>query len=128
LQNASESVRALTGVSGDDQGSFFQEMETQLSTALKMLGTCTAARMEMDSTSPAFLAPARECRKSVAGIGGTEIQIQRISTNATIRATHIGGGYRVPPIGRVRRSRGPIPWPKKCNARSQVCIPPASRA
>ena len=90
LQNASESVRALTGVSGDAQGSFFQKMETQLSTVLKTLGTCTAAQSEMDSTVAGLAGTIEGMRKSVAEIRGTEIQIQRISTNATIRATHIG--------------------------------------
>ena len=90
LQNASESVRALTGDSGNAQGSFFQKMETQLSTVLKTLGTCTTSQAEMDTTIAGLAGTIEGMRTSVAEIRGTEIQIQRISTNATIRATHIG--------------------------------------
>jgi hypothetical protein len=90
LQNASEAVRELTGISGDDQGSFFLKMETQFSAVLKMLGTCTATQAEMDSTVAGLAETIGDMRDSVAQIRGTEIQIQRISTNATIRATHLG--------------------------------------
>ena len=90
LQNVSEDVRGLIGVSGDAPGSFFLKMETQLSSVLKLLGTCTTAQAEMDSTVAGLAGTIEGMRKSVAEIRGTEIQIQRISINATIRASHIG--------------------------------------
>lgn len=90
LQNASEAVRELTGVSSHAGDSFFQKMEAQFSGILKVLGTCTAAQAEIESTVTGLAETIGGMRATVDGIRGTEIQIQRISTNATIRATHIG--------------------------------------
>lgn len=90
LQNASDAVRELTGVSGDGGESFFQKMETQFGAIVKMLGTCSVAQAEIESTAGSLTETIGGMRASVADIRGTEIQIQRISTNATIRATHIG--------------------------------------
>jgi len=90
MESASESIRALTGISGDDRDSFFLKMENQFSAILKMLGACQAAQAEMDSTGSGLEQTIATMRDSVAEIRGTEIQIQRISTNATIRATHLG--------------------------------------
>jgi hypothetical protein len=52
VENASEAVQALMGFSGSDQDSFFAKMEGQFAAILKMLGTCSAAQAEMDSTAP----------------------------------------------------------------------------
>jgi hypothetical protein len=90
LRNASEGVRELTGVSNDGGESFFQKMEMQFGAIVKMLGTCTAAQGDIGSTAGSLAETIAGMRTSVTDIRGTEIQIQRISTNATIRATHIG--------------------------------------
>jgi hypothetical protein len=85
-----EASRALLGISGDNRGSFFLKMEGQFSAILAMLGSCTAAQAEMESTASSLEETIRHMRDSIAEIRGTEIRIQRISTNATIWATHIG--------------------------------------
>ncbi len=90
VKNASEAVQALMGTSGDEHSSFFVQLEDRFSAMLRMLCTCAAAQGEMDSTTSGLKETIGRMRDSVAEIRGTEIQIQRISTNATIRATHIG--------------------------------------
>jgi hypothetical protein len=90
LENASESVRALAGISGGDGNSFFAKMEAQFSAILKMLGNCGVAQAQMDSTAAGLESTIARMAASVWEIRGTEIQIQRISTNATIGASHLG--------------------------------------
>jgi hypothetical protein len=99
IESAPEASRALLGVSRDDisekpvgkQGdSFFLKMEGQFSAILSMLGTCTTARGEMEATAASLEETIGEMRASIAEIRGIEIRIQRISTNASVRATHIG--------------------------------------
>jgi hypothetical protein len=90
VENASEAVQALTGAQGHEHASFFVELEGRFSAILHMLCTCADAQAEMDSTTSGLDETVGRMRVSVAEIRGTEIQIQRISTNATIRATHIG--------------------------------------
>jgi hypothetical protein len=90
LENAAETVRTLTGISGSGQHSFFLTMETHFSAILKKLAGCSAAQAEMDATTAGLGETIGRMRDSVAEIRGTEIQIQRISINATIRAIHLG--------------------------------------
>ncbi len=102
---ASQEVQKITGASatgaspaGASQtdthatggGSFFARMETQFAAVLKILETCAAAQTQMDSTIAGLSGTMGGMSASVAEIRRTEIQIQRISTNATIRAIHIG--------------------------------------
>jgi len=88
LQHASDAVKAVIGASERD--SFFLKMETQFAAILRILGTCAAAETETESTIAALAETIGRMSAAVAEIRGTEIQIQRISTNATIRAIHIG--------------------------------------
>jgi methyl-accepting chemotaxis protein len=90
VENTPEASRALMGISGDDHDSFFLRMEGQFTAILKMLGTCNAAQAQMESTAASLEETIGRIRESVAEIRGIEIRIQRISTNATVRATHIG--------------------------------------
>jgi hypothetical protein len=90
IESTPEASRALLGISGDDHASFFLKMEGQFSAVLNMLGTCAAAQAEMEATATRLEETIRHMRDSITGIRGTEIRIQHISTNATIRATHIG--------------------------------------
>jgi hypothetical protein len=90
IESAPEASRTLLGISGDDRGSFFLKMEDQFSAILAMLGTCTAAQAEMESTGSRLEETVRHMRDSIAEIRGIEIRIQRISTNASVRATHLG--------------------------------------
>ncbi len=90
LESATETVSALMGVSGNEQSSFFLEMESQFSAILNVLGACTAAQAKVDSTAAGLEETIGRMRASVGEIRVTEIRIQRISTNATIRACHLG--------------------------------------
>jgi hypothetical protein len=99
VESTPEASRALLGISGegasdsvsrDRQDSFFVKMEGQFSAILSMLGSCTAAQVEMESTAGRLDATIRRMRDSIAEIRGIEIRIQRISTNASVRATHLG--------------------------------------
>ncbi len=100
IESTPEASRALLGISGDavsadgasghPRDSFFVKMEGQCSAILSMLGNCTAAQAEMESTASRLEATIRHMRDSIAEIRGIEIRIQRISTNASVRATHIG--------------------------------------
>jgi methyl-accepting chemotaxis protein len=90
VQDMAEASRALMGISESDKDSFFLRMEGDFTAILKMLDTCTAAQAEMGSTAANLAETIGRMRESVAGIRGIEIRIQRIATNATIRAAHIG--------------------------------------
>ena len=90
VQGMAEASRALMGISADDHDSFFLRMEGHFTAILQMLGTCTTAQAEMGSTAANLAGTIGGMRESVAEIRGIEIRIQRIATNATIRATHIG--------------------------------------
>jgi hypothetical protein len=100
---ASDEVQKLTGASAPgrsgisqagrpmtDEASFFSRMEAQFAAVLKILETCAAAQTHMESTIAGLAETIGGMSASVAEIRRTEIQIQRISTNATIRAIHIG--------------------------------------
>ncbi len=70
----------------------------------------------MDATATGLQETIGRMRSAVDQIRGTEIQIQRISTNATIRATHIGaGGVALNKIAEVMQhlALSPIPIPKR---------------
>jgi hypothetical protein len=78
------------GVSTDDQNSFFLQMEDQFTAILKMLASCAASQGEVEFTAASLEQTISGMRESVDAIRSIEIRIQRIATNATIRATHIG--------------------------------------
>lgn len=99
FETASKMVRTLIGsgeaasnaaCSGVHDESFFLSMEQHFSAILEMFALCGQARDEILSAVDSLDATVAGMRVSVVEIRGTEIQIQRISTNATIRATHIG--------------------------------------
>src|SRR6185295_2534498 len=70
--------------------SFFLQMEGQFTAILKMLGSCAAAQGEVESTAAGLEKTISSMQDSTGEIRSIEIRIQRIATNATIRATHIG--------------------------------------
>ena len=74
----------------------FCSMEGHFTAILKMLGSCATGQAEMESTAAGLAETIGRMRASVAEVRGIEIQIQRIATNATIRATHIGTNGRRP--------------------------------
>jgi hypothetical protein len=90
VQDTAAASRALMGISSDDQDSFFLRMEGHFTSILEMLGYCSAAQAEMESAAGNLEQTIGGMRDAIAEIRGIEIQIQRIATNATIRATHIG--------------------------------------
>ena len=90
VQGMAEAGKALMGISDDEHDSFFLRMEGHFTDILKMLGSCTTGQAEMESTAANLAETINRMRESVAEVRGIEIRIQRIATNATIRATHIG--------------------------------------
>lgn len=90
FRNASAEIEKLTGASEAGGASFFSRMEAQFATVLNILDACAAVQTEMESTIAGLASTIGGMSASVGEIRRTEIQIQRISTNATIRAIHIG--------------------------------------
>jgi methyl-accepting chemotaxis protein len=89
-QDMAQASRELAGISTDDQDSFFLRMEADFTAIVKMLDDCTTAQADMQSTAQKLEEIIAGMQGSVAEIRGIEIRIQRIATNATIQATHIG--------------------------------------
>ena len=90
VQEMAKASRTLMGISTEDENSFFLQMEGQFTAILKMLGSCAAAQGEVESTAASLEETISSMQDSVGEIRSIEIRIQRIATNATIRATHIG--------------------------------------
>ena len=90
VQSMADAGKALMGISDDEQDSFFLRMEGHFTAILKMLDTCTTGQAEMEATAATLADTIDRMRTSVGEVRGIEIRIQRIATNATIRATHIG--------------------------------------
>ena len=90
VQEMANASRSLMGISTEDENSFFLQMEGQFTAILKMLGSCAAAQGEVESTAASLEETISSMQDSVGEIRSIEIRIQRIATNATIRATHIG--------------------------------------
>ena len=90
VQEMAEGGRSLLGASTGEQDSFFLQMEGSFTSILKLLDTCTGARAGMGETAGRLEETIARMRESVAEIRGIEIRIQRIATNAAIRACHIG--------------------------------------
>lgn len=90
VQGMAEAGKALMGISDDEHDSFFLRMEGHFTAILKMLARCTTGQAEMESTAASLAETINGMRQSVAEVRGIEIRIQRIATNATIRAVHIG--------------------------------------
>jgi len=90
VQEMANASRTLMGISTEDENSFFLQMEGQFTAILKMLGSCAAAQREVESTAASLEETISGMQESVGEIWSIEIRIQRIATNATIRATHIG--------------------------------------
>ncbi|HTR39473.1 MAG TPA: hypothetical protein VMH80_26550 [Bryobacteraceae bacterium] len=81
--------RVLLCDSGDDQNVFFLEMEERFTSILKAGRGCSGTEAEIGATAAHLKETIDQMRASVAGIDRTEIQIQRIAINATLRATQL---------------------------------------
>jgi len=89
-QDMAQASRELAGISTDDQDSFFLRMEADSRPSSRCSTICTTAQADMQSTAQKLEEIIAGMQNSVAEIRGIEIRIQRIATNATIQATHIG--------------------------------------
>lgn len=90
VQGMADAGKSLMGISDDEQDSFFLRMEGHFTAILKMLGTCATGQGEMEAMAATLKDTIDRMRTSVGEVRGIEIRIQRIATNATIRAIHIG--------------------------------------
>jgi len=90
LAGMSAASRALTGVSANEQESFLARMETSFGSMLEAAGACQAAQQQMARVAREFRERVGRMRDAVSDIRGTELQIERIAINATLRAIQIG--------------------------------------
>ena len=90
VRDMAEASRTLMGMSEDDQDSFFREMEGALSSILAAAGASNATECQIGEIGVRLRETVCRMRESIAETRGTEISIERIAINATIRATQIG--------------------------------------
>jgi hypothetical protein len=90
VRDMAEASRTLTGMAGNDQDSFFLEMEGSLSSILTAAGASNAMEVQIRTMGVRLGETVCRMRESIAETRGTEISIERIAINATIRATEIG--------------------------------------
>ena len=89
VMEVADDCRSLVGLENDQQ-SFFGQMETMLGAVLDGIASCGAAEKELERAAAGLEETIREMRQAVVQVCGIEIQIQRIATNAAIRAAHLG--------------------------------------
>ncbi len=90
VRDMAEASRTLLGMPGDVQDSFFLEMEDTFSSILKAAGACHATEGRIRAMGGRLRETVCRMRESVDQTRGTEISIERIAINATVRATQIG--------------------------------------
>jgi hypothetical protein len=82
--------RALSGVSGDAQNSFFLQMERKCTAIRAHLGGCAETEEAARSASANLGDTIDWMQGSIEEIQAIEIQVQRMALNASIRSDHIG--------------------------------------
>jgi uncharacterized protein YukE len=92
VQEMAEATSALLGFSAGDHDSFFLQMEGHFNSILRMLDACSTTQSEMNATAANLGSTIAGMRESAMQIRNIEVSIQRISINATLRATQIGAG------------------------------------
>jgi hypothetical protein len=92
VQEMTEATRALMGMSSGDHDSFFLQMEGHFNDILKLLASCGETESEINAAAASLGSTIGGMCQSVHKIREIEISIQRISINATLRATQIGAG------------------------------------
>ena len=90
VRTVTEASRSLMGVSAGERDSFFLDMEARFTRILDLLRMCMAEQVEMEKTVSSLEVTMAAMSKSVNEIGQLELRIQRIATNAVIRAVHLG--------------------------------------
>jgi hypothetical protein len=91
VREMAEASGLLMGTAGTEQNSFFHQMESCCSAILAAIVTCNEDSAKLRGMATELAETAGRMQTFVAEIREIEIQIQRISINASIRAAHIGG-------------------------------------
>ena len=82
--------QSLMGITGDEEKSFFLQMENYCLAIIESVRRCGAESTEIRAMAAELAEIIVHMRQSVDKIRALEIQIQRIAINANIRAAHIG--------------------------------------
>jgi methyl-accepting chemotaxis protein len=85
-----EAGERLAGGDDGDRESFFLHMEGRCTAILKIAALCGAAEKGVADRASGLDEAVEEMRRPVGEMRGIELQIQRIATNAAIRAAHLG--------------------------------------
>ncbi|HUA20383.1 MAG TPA: hypothetical protein VMB25_16665 [Bryobacteraceae bacterium] len=89
VEEMAAASRVLLCDSGDDQNVFFLEMERSFTSILNGGKACRDTEARIGATAAHLKETINQMRGAVTGIHATEIQVQRIALNATIRATQL---------------------------------------
>jgi len=90
VHEMAETSRTLLDLSGGESESFFGHMEKRLTGIVRALENCGRSEAAIRSTRAELDRMLQVMERSVAGIRGIEIHIQRIALNASVQAAHIG--------------------------------------
>ncbi len=82
--------KSLLGLSQDDSGSFFLQMENCFSTILDSIGKCAVSEQAIRDAAGNLELTLQQMRGHAEEIRGVEIRMERIALNAGVRAAHIG--------------------------------------
>jgi hypothetical protein len=85
-----DASRLLVEAAGDEQSSFFSQMENSLDAILSAVAAYEGERTDMQATAAGLLDTIAQMHAAVSEIRAIEIQIDRIAMNAAIGAIHIG--------------------------------------
>jgi hypothetical protein len=85
-----DASRVLLEAAGDEQSSFFTQMENSLDAILRAVAAYEGERTDMQATAAGLLETIAHMHAAVSAIRAIEIQIERIAMNAAIGAIHIG--------------------------------------
>jgi hypothetical protein len=89
-QEMADASRVLVEVAGDEQSSFFSQMENSFNAILSAVAAYEGERTDMQATASGLLDTIAQMHAAVSEIRAIEIQIDRIAINAAIGAIHIG--------------------------------------
>lgn len=90
VEQMSEQTQALAGSFENEQASYFVDVEHGCSAILGGIRICSQARTRIESAAGALSETIGQVRAIVEDLQGIDIQMQRLSLNAIIRAVHIG--------------------------------------
>ncbi|MEO8596777.1 MAG: hypothetical protein ABI759_25890 [Candidatus Solibacter sp.] len=90
VQEMARASQELTGSYSGGRESFFLQMETHFTAILKVLDLCTEAEAEADAMAAPLSEAIARMQEGAEEMRGIEYRIQRIATNASVRAAHLG--------------------------------------